>query len=111
MMTTPLVEYRRLYVRVLGASNLKLGGGGTITVLVTTGSTKECRAESEPVPATAAPTWHLETALDVPARGRAPNFGGVDQGVVQFSVHRRHFLSTELLGIAVVTLTKIHGAQ
>ena len=111
MATTPLattVDFRRLYVRVLGARDLQLGGGGTLTVLVTTGAGKHCRAESEVAQACAAPSWQFETSLGLPAVGKPPLYS--DSAMVQFSVHRRHFLATEVVGSAAVQLSALKGA-
>ena len=68
-----VVDFRRLYVHVLGARDLQLGGGGTLTVLVTTGAGKHCRAESEAAQAVAAPRWQFETSLGLPAVGKPPH--------------------------------------
>jgi len=110
--TTPLattVDFRRLYVRVLGARDLQLGGGGTLTVLVTTGAGKHCRAESEAAQAVAAPSWQFETSLGLPAVGKPP-LNSNSEAMVQFSVHRRHFLATEVVGSAAVQLSVLKGA-
>ena len=110
--TTPLattVDFRRLYVRVLGARDLQLGGGGTLTVLVTTGAGKYCRAESEAAQAVAAPSWQFETSLGLPAVGKPPLYSD-SEAMVQFSVHRRHFLATEVVGSAAVRVSALKGA-
>ena len=62
-----MLDFRRVFVHVQGARNLQLGGGGTVTVLVTTGTGKDCKAESEAVPAGRTPTWNLETTLALPS--------------------------------------------
>ena len=104
-----VVDFRRLYVHVLGARDLQLGGGGTLTVLVTTGDGKHCRAESEAAQAVAAPRWQFETSLGLPAVGKPPHHSD-SEAMVQFSVHRRHFLATEVVGSAAVQLATLKGA-
>ena len=104
------IDFRRLYVRVVGARDLQLGGGGTLTVLVTTGAGKHCRAESEAAQAVAAPNWQFETLLGVPAV-RKPQLSSDSEATVQFSVHRRHFLATEVVGSAAVQLSALLGAS
>jgi hypothetical protein len=103
-----MLDFRRVFVHVQGARNLQLGGGGTVTVLVTTGTGKDCKAESEAVPASRTPTWNLETTLALPARARKPNRQA--EAMVQFSVHRRHFLATEVVGSAAVRISALSGA-
>ena len=106
------LDFRRLYVCVVGARDLQLGGGGTLTVIVTTGAAKDCRAESEATQAVAAPSWQFETSLGVPAVGRPPRSAASDaEAMVQFSVHRRHFLATEVVGGATVQLSALLGAS
>ena len=88
---------------------MQLGGGGTLTVLVTTGDGKHCRAESEAAQAVAAPRWQFETSLGLPAVGKPPHHSD-SEAMVQFSVHRRHFLATEVVGSAAVQLATLKGA-
>ena len=114
------MEFRRLYVRVLGARDLRPGGGGGCHTLVTTGAGPgaSSKAQSESVPVGTAPSWKFESTLDVPPLEHAlDGASGLEQdanSTVQFSVHRTYGmlnLGEELLGIATIPLTTLRNQR
>lgn len=114
------MEFRRLYVRVLGARDLRPGGGGGCHTLVTTGAGPgaSSKAQSESVPVGAAPSWKFETTLDVPPLEHALDGASGPEhdlsSTVQFSVHRTYGmlnLGEELLGIATIQLMTLRNQR